>query len=189
MQSNRMTKQERSDLLALIKKREKVMKVLASERSAEMLAEFEAQSAKIYSFNDDAVWSSAKQEAEKAIAAAQAAIEERCQALGIPREFAPSLNLEWHGRGENAVAWRMAELRRAAKKRIEAIEAKAITEIEKMTLETQTRLLADGLDTDAAHQFLQGAKDEMAQLMPSISVIEVEKMMTPTLRRLSSGYH
>ena len=89
--ANRMTKAERSDLLALIKKREKVMKTMASERSAVMVAEFEAQAAKIYSFNDDAVWESAKKEAQEAISAAQEVIAERCRLLGIPKEFAPGL--------------------------------------------------------------------------------------------------
>ena len=37
-QANRMTKAERSELLSLIKKRERVLKTLAAERSAEMLA-------------------------------------------------------------------------------------------------------------------------------------------------------
>ena len=58
-QANRMTKAERGDLLSLVKKRERVMKTMAAERSAEMIAEFEAQAAKIYSFNDDAVWQKA----------------------------------------------------------------------------------------------------------------------------------
>lgn len=187
--TNRMTKAERSDLLALIRKRERVLKTMATERSAEMMAEFEAQAAKIYSFNDDTVWAAAKADAQKAVEAAQEAIAEQCRRLGIPSEFAPDLHLSWEGRGENAMPYRMAELRRAAKKRIEAVEAQAITKIESMTLDAQTRLLADGLDTDAAHAFLRDAKTEMAQLMPSINAIEVERMLAPTLKRLGLGYH
>ena len=188
-QANRMTKGERTDLLSLIKKREKVMKTMAAERSAEMVAEFEAQAAKIYSFNDDAVWEKAKSEAEAAVKAAQEAIEERCQLLGIPKEFAPSLAFGWYGRGENAVMQRMAELRRAAKKRIEAIEAEACSRIERMSLDAQAELLSQGLDTDAARAFLDAAKADMAALMPSLKVVEIEKMIAPTLKRLTSGYH
>lgn len=187
--ANRMTKAERTDLLSLIKKRERVMKAMASERSAQMEAEFESQASKIYSFNDDAVWEAAKVEAEKAVEAAQVLIEERCRALGIPKEFAPSLAFGWYGRGENAVAQRMAELRRAAKKRIEAMEAEAVSKIERMSLDAQADLLSHGLDTDAAHAFLEAAKADMATLMPSLIVVDIEKMIAPTLKRLTSGYH
>ena len=187
--ANRMTKAERADLLSLVKKRERVMKTMAAERSAEMMAEFEAQAAKIYSFNEDAVWERAKTEAQAAVDAAQKAVEEQCNALGIPKEFAPSLSVAWNGRGENAFQWRMAELRRAAKKRIEAIEAEAASRIEQMSLEAQADLLSQGLDTDAAQAFLQAAKESMATMMPSLRVVDVEKMIAPTLKRLQSSYH
>lgn len=165
------------------------MKTMAAERSATMLAEFESQAAKIYSFNDDAVWAKAKEEAEVAVLAAQAAVEGRCQALGIPKEFAPSLNVAWYGRGENAFAQRLAELRRAAKRRIEAMEAEANSKIERMSLDAQAELLSQGLDTDAAHAFLEAAKSDMAALMPSLTVVEIEKMIAPTLKRLAASYH
>lgn len=181
--ANRMTNAERSELLSLIRKREKVLKTMAAERSAQMFAEFEAQAAKIYSWDDDATWAQAKAQAAEAVRQAQADVEARCRELGIPKEFAPSLTCEWNGRGQNMMAWRMAELRRAAKKRIEAVEAEAVTKIERLSLESQTALLADGLDTDAAHRFLEAAKSDMAQIMPSITIIEVEKMMEPTLRK------
>lgn len=187
--ANRMTKAERSDLLSLIKKRERVMKTMASERSAVMIAEFESHAAKIYSFNDDAVWEKAQQEAAEAVRAAQERVAEQCVALGIPREFAPSPNLSWAGRGENMMVWRMTELRRAAKKRIEAMEAEAISRIERMSLEAQASLLSQGLDTDAAHAFLEAAKSDMVSFMPSLIVADVEKMIAPTMKRLSSGYH
>lgn len=187
--ANRMTKGERTELLSLVRKREKVLKTMAQERSAQMLAEFEAQAAKIYSFDEDAVWNEAAEQAKRAVDVAKKEIEDRCRALGIPSEFAPTLDISWSGRGQNALQWRMAELRRAAKKRIEAVEAEAVTKIEQMTLEAQTAILAQGLDTDAAHTFLQATKDEMARLMPSITVVEVEKMMAPTLRRRAIDYN
>ena len=176
-QANRMTKGERTDLLSLVKKREKVMKTMASERSAEMIAEFEVQAAQIYSFDDDAVWANAKREAEAAIITAQEIIAERCRALGIPKEFAPGVEMAWYGRGQSAVRWRMTELRRVAKKRIEAMEAEAVSRIERMSLEAQAELLSQGLDSDAAHAFLAAAKTDMASFMPTLRVAEVEQLM------------
>lgn len=188
-QANRMTKGERTELLSLVRKRERVMKTMAAERSAQMMADFETQAAKIYSFNDDAVWAKAKEEADIAIRAAQIAIEERCSALGIPKEFAPSLDVHWYGRGENAFVQRMAELRRAAKKRVEAIEAEAVGRIERMALDAQAELLAHGLDTDAAVKFLGATQIDMAALMPSLVVMDIERIIAPNLKRLTVGYH
>ena len=71
---------------------------------------------------------------------AQKDIAERCKTLGIPPEFAPGVNVYWHGRGQNAVQARQAELRRAAKAKIEAIQSAAVTEIEHMSLEAQTNI-------------------------------------------------
>ena len=50
-----MTKGERAELGALIRKRERVMKAAARERSSQLIAEFDTQSAQIYSFDDDEV--------------------------------------------------------------------------------------------------------------------------------------
>ena len=107
-----MTKGERQELGQLIRKREKVMKTLATERSAALLADYDAQSAKIYHYDDDEVWAGLAKDALSAVARAQAAIAERCTELGIPREFAPGLEVGWYGRGQNAAAQRRAELRR-----------------------------------------------------------------------------
>src|SRR5436189_347705 len=109
--SEKMTKTERSELGQLIRKRERVLKSQATERAALMLANFDAQSARIYSFDDDEVWEKATQEAQKIVAESNAKIKTRCRELGIPSEFAPSLDLEWYDRGQNAVASRRTELR------------------------------------------------------------------------------
>jgi hypothetical protein len=65
-----MTRGERTELGSLIRKREKVMKSQAQERSAALLAEFDAQSAKIYHYDDDPVWAKVESEAKAAVEAA-----------------------------------------------------------------------------------------------------------------------
>ena len=177
-----MTKGERSELMSLIRKREKVMKSAACERAAKMLAEFEAQSARIYNFNDDEVWRRATVEAEAAVAQAQKLIASRCAELGIPEEFAPSIRFAWYGRGENAVRDRQEELRRAAKAKIAAIEQEAMAKIEKMSLEAQTDLLATGLESDAAKLFL-GSMATVESLMPSINAIEIKDQVEERLSK------
>lgn len=171
-----MTKGERDDLLRLAKKRESVLKKAAEERSAQLLAEFEAQSATIYAFDDDAVWRQAVGQAKEAVAAARKDIAERCRQLGIPPEFAPDLHVYWQERGQNAVAQRRAELRAAAKAKIASIEKAALTRIEHMSLEAQTNILASGLDSAAAKDFLASMPD-IKSLMPEVSTADIQSIV------------
>lgn len=171
-----MTKTERGELLSLVKKRERVMRAGAQHRSAELLAEFDAQSAKIYHFDDDAVWSGLFAEAKAMMEKTQLAIAKRAKALGIPAEFAPGMSVGWHGRGHNAVSERRTELRRAAKSRIEALEKDAIASIEKISLHAQTEILSTGLTSDAARAFLE-AMPKLEMLMPPIQVGEMQALI------------
>jgi hypothetical protein len=174
--SDRMTKGERTELLSLVKKREKVMKSQAEERSALLLAEFDAQSAKIHHYDDDVVWKQVHADAEAAVEQARQQVAERCKQLGIPEEFAPDLSFGWFGRGHNAVASRRQELRRAAKSRVEALEKEAITKIERLSLQAQTDILARGLETQAAKKFLESMPD-MKALMPPIEIGEIQNLI------------
>jgi len=171
-----MTKGERQELGQLIRKRERVMKMQAQERSAALLAEFDAQSAKIYHYDEDPVWQRVQREAASAIETAKVEIASRCQELGIPPEFAPDINIYWNGRGHNAVAERRAELRRAAKSRIAAIEADAIHKIEMLSLQAQTQIVANGLESEAAKQFLN-AMPALDQLMPPVQFDEIASLV------------
>jgi hypothetical protein len=171
-----MTKGERAELLSLVKKREKVMKSQAQERSAALLAEFDAQSAKIHHYDEDTVWNQLFTEAEAAIAKAQEEIARRCAERGIPKEFAPGIHFGWMGRGHNAVAERRAELRRAAKSKIEAMEKEALTKIERLSLQAQTDIIASGLESDGAKAFLN-AMPQLDQLMPPVEIGEMQALI------------
>lgn len=170
-----MSKSERVELGQLIRKRERVMKSLASERAAQMLAEFDAQSATLYSFDQDEIWEEATKIAEASVAESNKRIADRCRALGIPEEFAPSLSFGWSARGQNEVASRRAELRRMATAKIKAIEAETITKIERLSLQAQTEVVASGLESAAARQFLD-AMPNLDTMMPSLAVKEVKRL-------------
>lgn len=171
-----MTKAERAELGALIRKREKVLKYAMAERSAELLAQFDAQSAKIYHWDDDATWKKIHDDAQAAVEKAKEALAARCTELGIPSEFAPQLGFGWAGRGHTAVAERRRELRQAAKSRIEAIEKAAITKIERLSLDAQTEVLAQGLESVAAKAFLE-AMPAINTLMPQVQVEEIQSLI------------
>lgn len=171
-----MTKTERMEIGQLIRKRERVMKSQAQERSALLLAEFDSASAKIFHYDEDPIWQRAQAEAEKAVEAAQRVVAERCRDLGIPEEFAPGLSFGWYGRGHSAVQSRRSELRQAARSRIAAMEKEAVTKIERMSLDAQMEVVAHGLESDAAKSFL-GAMPNMDVMMPPVEVGEIQSLI------------
>ena len=169
---NKMTAAERRDLCSLIRQRARLMKAQVAQRGNELMADFEAQLSSIFSYDDDETWKAAHAAAEKAAQEAKVVIAERCRELGIPKQFAPSLSLEWYHRGQNASKDRRAELRNAAKARIAALEAAAKTEIETISVNGQTELVADGLTSEAAKLFLE-QMPAPAALMPLLEIGQV----------------
>jgi hypothetical protein len=167
-----MTRRERDDLSKLIRQRAKVEKAGLTQRKAEMMAEFERQISAIYHWDDDAVWTEANEAAEKAVQEARTIVAERCRKLGIPHEFAPQIQFAWFGRGQNAVSGRRSELRKAAKARVDAMEAAAKTDIERASVEAQTQLLAGGLTSEAAKEYLANLPS-LESLMPHIDAKEL----------------
>ncbi len=171
----KMTKSERSELGQLIRKRERLMKAQVAERSSAMMAEFETQCSAIYSFDQDGIWTEAMAAAEKVAEKSAKIIEDRCKELGIPKEFAPSLNVHWYSRGEGAVKSRRIELRLTARARIAACEKKAIAQIERMSLEAQTEVIANGLVSEAALSFLE-RMPTLESLMPALDATEIKQI-------------
>jgi len=104
-----MTKTEREDLTRLIRNREKVMKTAASQRSAELLAEFEQQLASVYHYDQDEIWKVAFEAAEDAVEAARAAGVARSRELGIPDRFAPDIGVRCVQSAPRRVARRRQE--------------------------------------------------------------------------------
>ena len=151
----------------IIKDRTKVLRAYADEQAAACLADFEKKLAAEYTWDQDAVWKKAAEDTRTAIEAAQEIIEKRCEELGIPQTFAPSLSASWHGRGENALASRRTELRRVAKSAIDAMTKAAITKIENQALDLRTQVVAMGLLSAEARLFLESlapVQEAMAQL-------------------------
>lgn len=181
-----MTKGEREDLQRLIRQREKVLKSAAKQRSTELLADFENSLGAILHYDNDPTWAQAVEIAKQEVEKANTKIAARSAALGIPKDFAPSINFYWGERGHSGVKERRAELRRMAMTRIEAIEAKAITEIELGCLEAQTQLASSGLTSETALTFLD-TLPEIETLMPALSYEEVAgKADPPIVEQLTS---
>jgi hypothetical protein len=192
MREASISKTEREDLHRLIRQRERVLKSAAKQRSAELIADFENQMGSEFSFDDDKVWKQAMEEAQIEVNKAKQKIAARCRALGIPDRFAPSLDLGWHTRGyDNLVEKRKAELRRMAVTKTEALERRAVTEVEMSCLDAQTKIAIAGLTSQAARAFVE-ALPGVEQLMPKLNYAEfageadppvAEQLITPNALR------
>ena len=172
--SELMTKTEAANLERLIRKQERVLKAACDQRAAELGAEFEAQISSVHHYTDDPKWKATAKHVAKLLAEAEQEVEDRCDELGIPEEFRPSIHWSWSSRSENAVAQRRTELRFRATSEIEAIRKAARTKVESWSLETQTDLAARNLTTEAAKEFLK-KMPRTAELMPSLEFEDIER--------------
>lgn len=164
-----MSKGEREDLQRLIRQRERDLKSAAKQRSAELLADFENTMAAEFHIGDDAVWEQLVREAQAEVDKIARKLASRCRQLGIPDQFAPRLTLGWQHRGySNALDKRVAELRMSARAEVEAMERRALAQIELASVDAQTKLAVSGLTSDGAIAFVQ-ALPTVDSLMPSLS--------------------
>jgi hypothetical protein len=177
-----MTKGEREDLIRLVKQREKVSKTAAEQRSAAMLAEFEQQISAIHSFNDNEIWKAATEAAIEAAKKANTEIMAEATKLGIPKEFQPKLNFSWACRGQNEYGQRRDELRRLAKAEIDALEKVARVQIESTSVQAQTEIIANGLNSDAALEFLNRLP-AIESMMPALDVSSIQQKLAERARR------
>jgi hypothetical protein len=187
LSNGEMTKGEREDLQRLVRQREKVLTSAARQRSAELLADFENQMGATYFADQDEVWKQVTEAAHQVVTRAKEQIALRCRELGIPDQFAPSLSLNWMHRGYgNSLEKRRKELRTMAETRIEAIERKAVTEIQVSCLTAQERIALAGLSSEAAKQFIDQLP-AINTLMPSLSFEQIaDKSELPIAEQLVS---
>ena len=85
-----MTRADRAELRRVVGMRCKVARNGIKARTAELLAEFEAQVAAEYEF-DDARWKDVTTAAARAVAEADALVAAACEESGIPADFRPRL--------------------------------------------------------------------------------------------------
>jgi hypothetical protein len=169
--TNQMSKGERIELAKVARMRAKIAKAAIDQRKAGLLADFEEQLAAEYKADNEA-WSDITAHAKARVAELDAEIAERCRALGVPERFRPGLQLGWYQRGESATAARRSELRKVAQSRIDERAKAAKVEVDRQAADLATQLIAGGLESSAAREFL----DSMASidnLMPPLSLPEL----------------
>lgn len=170
-----MTKKEREALVKLIRQRERLAKTTATERSKTLMADFEQQADRIYSYDEDAVWKKVVETANEEVNKAAEKIADRCRELGIPQTFAPTFRFIWQQQ-RAAIGYEREKMRQVAKRRIEQIEASARTAIERASVAAQEALLIGGLDTDAAKYFLE-SMPSVDEMMPQINMADLQQAL------------
>jgi hypothetical protein len=189
MADRKLSRHETHDLGMIIKERAKVLRAHVEHQAAQVLAEFERSMASFYEFDEDEVWKRAWEEAATTARACQDRISKQCEKLGIPRQFAPSLSLAWHGRGQNAVKDRQAELRRVARASVEEMSRAAVLKIEQQSLDLRTQVVARGLLSDEAKMFLDSLAP-VEEMMRTLAFADIEKRLEndhAKRRRLGDG--
>jgi hypothetical protein len=180
----KMTKADRENLLKIARLRERVTKSGLLEAGAQLLVDLDKQLEATYHFDQDQVWQESLAIATQAAKEAQAKVKERCRELGIPDRFAPSIYRPgWCSTGQQATKERRTELRQLARTQIDAMIKAGKRKVEEASLDVQTRIIASGL-TEQAKEFLE-AMPTPEQLMPRLSLGELEKMLGPR----GQGYH
>jgi hypothetical protein len=173
-----MTVGERSELLRIVRARERVAISEAREYEATIVAAFERKLAAIYKPKDHPIWEAAHAKVMAAVELAQAEMRASFQDLGIPYEWAPDLTVGWYGRGENASAQRRAELRHVAvteaARRLRVAEA----HIRRTAVETMERIQMSGLTSEAAREML-ATLPKVEELMPQLDLEAIEALAAP----------
>jgi hypothetical protein len=174
MMMGKMTRADREELGRLLRKRTVVAKSMVDERGKAIIAEFERQLATVFEAEDKA-WRDLTVTANAGVKKLDAMLAARCDALGIPRQFRPRLQVGWYGRGANASKERQAELRRVCQTQVEAQKRAAYARLEAEELDGRMLLARDGLESEEAHAFLAAMPPPEA-LMPPLPAIDVLKL-------------
>jgi hypothetical protein len=171
-----MTAGERSQLLGLIKKRERVTVAELKRRSAALLTAFEKEVAAKYNWGDeDADVAQAVAAAEAAITEANATLAARGRTLGYPDRLVPEVRSYLKDKDREVRVW-VDDLRRAAGREIAARERDAIARVERESLAAQTDLIAANLISKAARAFLEKLPP-IEQLLPPVDVRRIEQLL------------
>lgn len=97
-----MTRTEQKDLLQICQQRERVARAEAVSVGTRREANFEAQLARVYSFDEDAVWQAAYKAVKEVTRQSNEQVAAQCRQLGIPRWVQPEISLSyWYGATES----------------------------------------------------------------------------------------
>ena len=178
-----MTDPNPTVLLEILHQRKRVTKAEAADLAVTLKTEFDELLTRKFDFGTTALWAEAEKIATEAAAEAEKTVAERCEKLGVPREFAPGItSVGW--RGPSLVEDRKSELRRVARTLIEIRLKATARAIEKHTLAAMQKIVRPAITA----RDVQAVMDDtlrLDELMRPIGFEEAEALCgkTPRSRR------
>lgn len=173
---DKMTKRDLDMLLQLDRNEAKALKAATDARRVQVIAQGEADIARRYAIDHRPEWEKAFQEAQAIIDKLNKRIEADVEEEGSRAEFAPSAEICWLSRGENALSARRAELRRVLATEALAQQKSACVAIDLYSVKAQRELLMCGLDTEIAKQILS-QRPKLEAVMPALRIGDLEKKL------------
>jgi hypothetical protein len=180
-----LSRAETHDLGMIIKDRAKVLRSHVEQRAAEILAKFDEELANKYNY-DESVWRKIGNDAQDILLDAATKLHRKCEEIGVPGDYAPTLGLTWHGRGQQAITSHRAALRRMAQSRIDAMAKAAATKIEHTSLDLRTQVVAMGLLSPDAKLFLESLST-VDEAMAALEFHKVEIAVVEQQKKIQRG--
>lgn len=164
-----LTKTERSELRSLIRRRAVIAKKDIDARKAVLLADFEEQLTEEFQPEDER-WAEVVRSAERAVRDANRELTEVFDRLNVRKDIRPQLGVAWGMRPD--IDMRKWQLRRAAKRRAEAMCDEAKLAIDRQAVAIEGRLAATALISTEASEWL-ASLPQVDDLVRSLDVASV----------------
>ena len=172
-----MTKHELDLLLRALRANLKAARAAILGIEPKLRTAFENELNTFYPLRSDHVWQEQFELLENTWKQCQTKVDERCDQLGIPRRFRPSIGSpHWQHAGLNMVKELRADLRRAAYTQISAMVKERIEELERKSANFQLGIMATGIVSPDAKAFFDSLP-KVDELFPPLSAKEVFALM------------
>lgn len=150
-----INKSERTALIGILRQRARQAEAEAKRREKVLLAEVQDQLTATFKAENQ-LWKEAVAVVQKAMREANEHIALQIEAMGIPRDEAPGLELSWYDRGSSyANSSRRTEIRKLAETRLAAMTAAAKVTIADRRLDLEEALILGGFESDDAKAMLE----------------------------------
>ena len=172
--AKKLTSKEAHTIGVIIRDRARVLRTHAEEQAAAYRLEAEDQINQLFDWAQADIWRKAIAAANEVIDGATELIARKCEALGIPTEYAPGLSVDLTNRGQALIDKRKAELRRAAKLKIDSMLKASLTQIDQEALDHRTKVVQNSALSPEAQAFIETFKP-IDETMKQLSISDIEK--------------
>ena len=176
-EQKRLSKGEIEILLRALRANLKPAKTAILGLEPKLRAAFEVELNTYYPLRTDPLWAEAFSEVVEQYKLSQAKVEARCDELGIPSRFRPSIRQPtWEMGGLNTIKELRADMRRTAYAQIKDLVQERVEEHERKAANAQLEIFAHGCITPLAQEFFDRLP-KIDDLIKPISAKEVYNLL------------